>query len=136
MNAPNALAQALHDIAGIEIVEASNPSEKQLRILSRLKVNAKRYTWHDVIKRLLSTQQEANWKVDISQYYMVRGIDLIWAWRIIISSEDLKRSCDEIATLVIKTPPAPNKMLMTAQMNASPDRIRASRGSATPLKAG
>lgn len=105
----NAILQELFESlsirGGIEIVE-SDVKPTKLRLIGRLRPNAGDH-WKMVMHRLLLSEVDAPWKIDISKKYFLRGNQVFYGWRIILNGEDLETQYPNIIQL-IKTALKPN----------------------------
>lgn len=100
MATPRDFYRELGTITKFEIVGEPKESERQLRIVGRVRVRAVSRAWATQYLTALVRASTANtrWSVDISRYYFEKGDDVIWAWRIIVqtASIPMEIALDEI----------------------------------------
>lgn len=78
---------------------------KQIRVLGRVRDGGVP-TWLRVVERLLLRADKAEWNVDISKQYFMRGDKLLYGWRIILQAEDINKHLSDIIQVIDSTPVA------------------------------
>lgn len=90
--------KALQTHLGLEVIDVSD-EPTSLRGIFR-KTDASE-TWKEAFKRLLFAEPSATWSVDLSKKYFLLGDKLVFGWRILVTSPDLKADYDELIRLLI-----------------------------------
>jgi hypothetical protein len=98
------LKQALRQCGGFEVVQ-EEVNQGRLTILGRVHPNVMDQ-WKIAMHRLLTEQDKAPWKVDVSKSYFLRGTKVAYGWRLIF------RGVTDVAGLVsvVATTPASNRI--------------------------
>jgi len=94
--------RALAQKAGFECVQET-PSENQLRLVGRVPAS-KTGQWLRVMEQLLLQAQNAEWNIDLSKQYFLRGSRVLYGWRIIVQAAGVAQHDRLLAGIVIGTP--------------------------------
>ena len=143
------LQAALNRKSSFEMVDHTNGVD-QLRVIGRQKgdpMGVNLNNWLLVVKNLLQGQMNAQWKVDISKNYFLRGEHVIYGWRLIFQTPDgspLEPHIPAIVKAIMTAPhtatgelkefPLPGYQKGALDRNVSDGRSRGASG--TPVMSG
>lgn len=100
MATPHDFYQELASITKFEIVGAPKESDRQLRIVGRVRARDVSRIWATQYAAALVRASTGNtrWSVDLSRYYFEKGNEVLWAWRVIVqtSTVPMGTALDEI----------------------------------------
>lgn len=91
---------------GLETLDVEE-KPNQLRLICRLNRNFGEH-WKLAMYQLLTKEQTAPWKVDISKKYFLRGNQVFYGWRLLFQVEEVSKHYDAIIRMIQSTPPPSN----------------------------
>jgi hypothetical protein len=100
MATPRDFYREFYAITKFEIVGSPKESDRQLRLVGRIRARAISRVWAtqfvDALVR--ASTGNARWSVDVSRYYFEKDGEVIWAWRVIIQTGNasMESALDEI----------------------------------------
>jgi hypothetical protein len=132
MSTANDVFKALTKRTGFEVVQPTE-SPNQLRIVGRLPPDALSLNKNNYVilaHRLLAAMEERPWKVDISEWYLIKPETkrLVKAQRLIFQGELIARCYDDIINVISTSPTARVDVTEVPLAGVSPDRNNTSGG--------
>jgi hypothetical protein len=110
----------LFNARGFETV-SKNVTAKQMRLLGRVP-QANMSNWLVAMDYLLAKGETAAWTLDISKQYFRRNGRLLFAWRIILQSDDVAKYYDDLGEAVRNSPKARATVETYTLHGAGPNR--------------
>jgi hypothetical protein len=120
------LFSAFEARVGFEVVSKSS-TEGQLRLMGRVP-SQRMGDWLIIIQRLLGSSEEADWNIDISKQYFLRGGKILYGWRLIVQANEVVNHLEEIVALVTSSPRSKKEITEIALTGAGVHRTTLKRG--------
>lgn len=110
---------------GFERVGESG-NDSQMRLIGRVREGSMP-NWLVLIQRLLLRAEQAEWNVDISKQYFLRGEKVLYCWRLIFQADGLHEHLSDISNTIHNSPGAKTEVT-EVPLHHSKGRNRLVRG--------
>lgn len=100
MATPPDFYKELSSITKFEIVGPPKETDRQIRVIGRVRTRAASRAWamQYVAALVRASTSNARWSVDVSRYYFEKDNEVLWAWRVILQAVNvpMESALDEI----------------------------------------